>query len=553
MKSSYLISLAVATALFSGCGSSSSSTVPETLTPTTTITVERGPILKAMVVDANGQQAKEDGNGKYTFTSAPEYPVMATGGFIDIDRDGIVGIGDVVSDINLTTLSGNVVTVATTLASNPKTKIELDKMARSLNITAEDILNKTPSESKEIEAISNIMYKYMKENNITDLLDVQDQKLIDLNISAEVEAEYAFYVSDTNHDFKKNEKDLMDDLERNYPDSVNHLETDIEVSDELTKHDDNHLDLADIKDELLTLKSEYESEHGDLDYKDEGRDEVHNQGLACASCHSIGGSATLAPSRSDENENDDEDSENEGSENENEDAENVFDSGATIFTTIDGANKSAVKAASNYSLRLVLESGTIEGYKIGRGTGNVHASFNAGIANYTAEVLDRTGKVVNSSSTNSHDASRLDCNSCHTAAGANGAPGRIVSFNYVTPVVTQPDTNTTTPTTPPTDTNTTTPTTPTTTVSFASDVLPILTSNCASCHGSRGNFSITRSSTAYAGVTPFVNTTTATASGLLKKASRSNGTRHGGGTIFATTSPEYATLRDWINEGALNN
>jgi len=166
---------------------------------------------------------------------------------------------------------------------------------------------------------------------------------------------------------------------------------------------------------------------------------------------------------------------------------------------------------------------------------------------------------VNSSLKNSHDSSRFDCNSCHTAAGVNGAPGRIVSFNYVVPVVIIPDTNTTVQvevniTTVPTDTNITVPAdTNTTTVfaqSFATDVLPILNTKCASCHGASGNFSITNSITPYGGVTPFVNITAATASALLTKAS---GTSHGGGVVIATTTTEYITVRDWISEGALNN
>jgi len=543
MRRLTLMSLAVASILLSGCGGGSSTSTDGITSGVTTFTVERGPILKATVVDANGQKATDVGNGKYTFTSAAVYPVMAVGGVIDMDRDGVVSIGDVSSDLNLTTTGGSVITVATTLASNPATKAELEKIAVDLNLTMADIISKTPSTSKEVEAISNIAYKYMKDNNIRNLQDSLNQKLVNLNISAEVHNEYQSYVNDDTHDNVQEEKNLMDSIVLTNIDAVNHLENDAEVEHELNriKTEYESLDLNGIKDELLTLKSEYESEYGDLDYEDEGNDVNHYQGLACATCHGGGTARALLTGSSEGNEG------NEGN-------ENSFTSGATIFTKIDTLDNNALQAASNYSLRLVLESGAKQGYRIGRGTGNVNETFNAGIAKYTAEVLDRSGKVVNSSLKNSHDSSRFDCNSCHTAGGKNGAPGRIVSFKYVVPVVIIPDTNTTTV---PTDTNTTVPVDTNTTTStvvtqsFATDVLPILNTKCAICHGSYGNFSITNSRTPYEGVTPFVNTTTATASALLTKAS---GTiSHGGNVVIATTTAEYTTVSDWISEGALNN
>lgn len=543
MRNSYLLSLSVASLLLSGCGSSSDTTDSGTNTvgAVTTITVERGPVLKAAVVDANGQVARDDGNGKYTFSSAPVYPVMATGGIIDMNRDGQVSVGDVVSDLNLTTTAGSVITVATTLASNPATKPELERMAADLNLSTADLLSKTPSESKEIEAISNIAYKFMKDNNITNLQNSRDQKLVDLNISAEVHTEYQVYVNDSSHDSQQKEKELMDSIVLTNTNALNHLDS-TEVESEISRLDAEHenLDTDAIKNDLRSLKSEYESEYGDLDYEDEGSDVNHYQGRACASCHSSATASNLAPARSDEL------GENEGTESES--GENIFDSGATIFTSINAVDNSALKAASNYSLRLVLEGGAKEVYRIGRGTGNVNASFNAGIANYTAEVLDRSGNVVNSSLTNSHNAARFDCNSCHTATGTNGAPGRIVSFEYSAPV--DVNTTTTTTTTTPTDTNTSTTTTTVVVKSFVNDVLPILNTNCKSCHGSNGNFSITSSATPYAGVTPFVNMATPIASKLLTKAS---GVSHGGGTVLSSSSAEYTTLRDWINEGATNN
>jgi len=536
MKKVYFTALTIASMILSGCASDSSSSTRDdsndNAATSTTITVERGPILKATVVDTNGQRAEESGAGEYTFASLPVYPIIAVGGVIDIDRDGVVSIGDVVNDLNFTTTAGSVITIATTLASNPATKAELERIASDLNLSVADIIGKTPSDSKEIEAISNIAYRYIKDNNITDLTDSTDQKLIELNITREVHAEYQVYIEDETHDFQENEKVLMDSLVVNNPSSVDYLDNDAEVSSELEDiaREEESIDLNDIKNHLTTLKHEYEVEYGDLDYEDDGDDIFHSQGVSCASCHGIAGATNLAVAKSEED-NDDEDGE------ENEDGENIFTSGATIFTSLNAVNSDASKAASNYSLRLVLESGAVTSYRIGRGTGNVNATFNAGITKYTTEVLDARGSVVNRSNLNSHDSSRFDCNRCHTSEGVDGAPGRVVSFSYTTPVV-------------PTDTNST-DTNTTVAKSFVNDILPILNTNCKSCHGSSGNFSITTSATEYVGVTPFVNTADAQASKLLEKASGT--VFHGGNRVLSTTSTEYITIREWISEGALDN
>lgn len=231
---------------------------------------------------------------------------------------------------------------------------------------------------------------------------------------------------------------------------------------------------------------------------------THYQGQSCTECH--GGS----------------------------DSETTFSSGATIFTSLNVQSGDVTKVASNYSLRLLLSnSNTIENYSLGNGTGNMHATFNAGITTYTAQVVDSSGNVINTSQTDSHDASRFDCNSCHTSSGLNGAPGRIVSFRYIAPT--------------PADTNTTASGVAR---SFANDVLPILNDNCLSCHGNNGQFSITNN-VPYAGVLPFINTTTPTSSRLLVKAA--GGLYHGGGNILPTATTQYTTIRDWIAQGALDN
>ncbi|MDQ7068497.1 MAG: hypothetical protein Q9M40_11260 [Sulfurimonas sp.] len=183
MKAQYMISLAVATAIFTGCGGESTNTTPVVTAITTdkTINVQRGPILGAIVLDASGQIASEDVNGSYTFANTPTYPIVASGGVIDVDRNGVVNPGDVANDLNLTTVSGSVVTMATTFYANPKTRTMLESFKNDLNLTIEDLKTKTPSDSKEIEAISNMLYKYVKDNNISDLLDTNSTLLADIN------------------------------------------------------------------------------------------------------------------------------------------------------------------------------------------------------------------------------------------------------------------------------------------------------------------------------------------------------------------------------------
>lgn len=585
MKKYYLASLAAATVIFSACGGgSSSATTTTTLSSPTTIKVERGPILGAIVTDAAGSIAIEDGNGSYTFKGVPVYPVLVTGGVIDVDRDGNISIGDVANDLNLSTTGGSVVTLATTLATNPKTKATLDKIASTLNLTTTDILSKTPSDSKEIEAISNILYKYIKDNNISNLLDTQDAKISNLSattLEADIDTEYKRYVANEAHDSKEEEAKLMQTLsnevndldEKEVEDELKRVET-IHTIYEENKEDETELknqlkielgeDVDKLTQEAISIKNEFELEYGDLDYEesdDDARSAAHYQGDNCLKCHAITGATTA---RSFTISRDDDGEENEA----NEANENQFTSGATIFTKLnaptitkqEGALPTTSYLANGYTLKLVLEnSDIVYNYSAAKGTGNINAVFDTATLNgYTAQVIDTKGNVVNSSATNSHDASRLDCNSCHSSSGANGAPGRIVSFEYnIPPVVTTDSTPTTPVETTPTVTVPTTVTTPTETVatrSFANDVMPVLEAKCKSCHGSKGNFTITTASATYANINSFggINTTTVESSRLLQKAIGNLG--HGGGdALGGNTSTDYTTLKDWITQGALDN
>jgi len=202
-----------------------------------------------------------------------------------------------------------------------------------------------------------------------------------------------------------------------------------------------------------------------------------------------------------------------------------FASAGTVFSTLD-ANDNTI-GATDY--RIKLSTGNV--FNAARGKGNSY-TLSFPTSNYTAQVMDANGNIVNSSAELSHDSSRRACNSCHTATGNNGAPGRILN-KRITP----------TPTTP------TTPTTPAT--SFNTKILPILTAKCKACHGSNGNFTVTTANATHANISALKGSATAGGNYLLQKSS--NSVAHGGGQVITTTSTEYTTIQAWVTEGGLNN
>jgi hypothetical protein len=214
-----------------------------------------------------------------------------------------------------------------------------------------------------------------------------------------------------------------------------------------------------------------------------------------------------------------------------------FASAGTVFTSLNAANNTP--GAAGY--RIKLSNGVV--YGSARGTGNSRASsFPAG--NFTAQVIDPNGNVVNSSADMSHDASRRACNSCHSSSGNNGAPGRITSkrLSSATPTSTVPaNTNCTN----------TDGSSGSVSVSFNSNVLPILSAKCKSCHGSNGKFKVTTANATYANISALKGSATAGGTYLLGKGSNSIG--HGGGQVISTSSAEYTTIKAWVAAGASNN
>lgn len=299
-----------------------------------------------------------------------------------------------------------------------------------------------------------------------------------------------------------------------------------------------------------------ENDDNDDDDTNSGTISLHNQGVSCLSCHDGNGgylsSSYLRDNDDDDDDyedddhDDDDDSDSDDDDNSYEtfdddgddDNDEQFTSGATVYTTLNGTTSDTY--ASGYKIRLVLENtGTKITYNSGRGTGNSNTAYPSGSINsYTAQVINSSDVVVNSSLSNSHGVDRLDCNTCHTATGNSSAPGRITSYDYYASLSNVEDT---------TDTNTTD------TITFATNIMNVLEAKCKTCHTSGGqneDFLVSDMESTYTNIVTnsYVDTSSVDDSKLLTKGS--NTLAHLGGNVIATTSTEYQTLRSWISDGA---
>lgn len=181
MKTSVLAIASVAAVLMIGCGTTSDS-------ETTDITVERGPLLYATVTDANGEEATMRSGGVYRFAKTPVYPVTSRGGVIDVNRNNVVDEGDVVAtNLKLQAAEGDAATIVSTLAVNPETKAMLRD---EFNLTEARLYHETPSSDKTVAAVSDEVYKYCMENNISDpaTLSLQVMQTLRTQIAARIEA-----------------------------------------------------------------------------------------------------------------------------------------------------------------------------------------------------------------------------------------------------------------------------------------------------------------------------------------------------------------------------
>jgi len=181
-----LLTLSVATAiLLSGCGSSDGSDSSTVAAATTDVTVERGPVLNATIRDASGQIGVSKGNGVYSFID-PVYPIESFGGYIDMNRNNIVDAGDLeMNYLHLQTEEGKVMTIATTMAENNETlQLMLDS-----GFTQTELFTQRPSTDIDNAALSDEVYKYCVENNISDLSTLSTADVLALSSRIETRKE----------------------------------------------------------------------------------------------------------------------------------------------------------------------------------------------------------------------------------------------------------------------------------------------------------------------------------------------------------------------------
>lgn len=173
MKLHHAIAMLMTSSLLTACGGGSTAgggaggggNAPAT---SDTFTVERGPLLFTNLLDAHGFPANSLGNGNYAFTNnVPVYPLKTTGGYIDVNRNGIIDAGDVkAGELSLRSLStGLSVTLASTIANNSAIK---DKLI-TLGFTESQLAYNLPSNDKMIAALSDEIYAYWAKNPSVDL------------------------------------------------------------------------------------------------------------------------------------------------------------------------------------------------------------------------------------------------------------------------------------------------------------------------------------------------------------------------------------------------
>ena len=142
--------------VFVGCGIEDSTSTPAV--GTTTVTAVDGYIKDANVTDNAGQVATYIGNGKYTFSSSPAYPLHLTGGLL-LDTNASF-------DINMTAQSSLVISPITTFLENNaslQTKLAIAlSLSDSIDSFAVDYLD---TNNSNLAKLSQLLY--MVETNAT--------------------------------------------------------------------------------------------------------------------------------------------------------------------------------------------------------------------------------------------------------------------------------------------------------------------------------------------------------------------------------------------------
>ena len=176
-KKTMITSAAVAALLLTGCNNSEESTSAAT---STDITVERGPVLGALVLDNSGQRGVATGNGVYRFAKGAQYPVTVNGGYIDTNRNNRIDAGEARLGFELQIAEGTAATLVSTVANNSEVRRMLQD---NYGLDDDRINNATPGTDREVAAISDELYAYCIENDLEPLkLQTTDIEQIDQRI-----------------------------------------------------------------------------------------------------------------------------------------------------------------------------------------------------------------------------------------------------------------------------------------------------------------------------------------------------------------------------------
>lgn len=136
-----------------GGGGGSGGFISSNSEQSTIVTVERGSVLNGIVTDSLGQKAIwNKGTNTYTFEKAITYPIKVTGGFVDIDNDGIKNNFDFDLDIELKSSNGKNITLLTTVVFDEDKNIEKSNKEYFINefLLDEDDILKLPSSKKDL-------------------------------------------------------------------------------------------------------------------------------------------------------------------------------------------------------------------------------------------------------------------------------------------------------------------------------------------------------------------------------------------------------------------
>ena len=174
------MSLALATVLslgVTGCGGSSDDDAAASVSSAVDVVVERGKVYDANVTDSStpAQVATQKSRQNvYTFANTPVYPVVANGGWIDVNDDGVMDVNDTKLDIEMKSYSTSVTPVTTLIADanatlreqnleNLITKLNESGVGSDANVTAEDLLKVPSAAPRDVMIVSNAIFKDMKE------------------------------------------------------------------------------------------------------------------------------------------------------------------------------------------------------------------------------------------------------------------------------------------------------------------------------------------------------------------------------------------------------